>query len=398
MADPKQPSQDVMRLALTRHGMYSPLEKAANAVPRTKGTGAEFMAEASKQAGFRPEEVADRNLKLPEGKMNKQEFLNHIQGTNMPWVTEHKLSDMGDEGEQPQYSEYQLPGGRNYREILLQTPSSKEDPYHSSHWEGVPNVLAHMRMSYRKTDDNKKLLHLEELQSDWHQQGRKMGYAPKGGGLHDAAEQAARKHRQLQHKLHEARLNSDSVELRMESAPTPEQREMHKKLMDKYNRDVMDLMPQTMKAEDEALKAKMLASSSVPDAPFKKNWHELGMKHVLHHAAKNGYSGVVITPGDEQAKRWQDEGLKVHYDQKIPEYLNKFGKQFGVKVGQVPLSGDINAKQGQQDDDLLAQLGVDVPKAEPTPLHHFPITEPMRQHILTQGLPMYRSGGIIHKA
>jgi hypothetical protein len=41
-----------------------------------------------------------------------------------------------------------------------------------------------------------------------------------------------------------------------------------------------------------------------PDAPFKKNWHELAMKRVLDYAAENGYDTVAITPGAEQAKRY----------------------------------------------------------------------------------------------
>ena len=46
------PSLDAMKYALTqRGGMHSPLEKAAINVPRTKGTPAEFLAEASKQPG-----------------------------------------------------------------------------------------------------------------------------------------------------------------------------------------------------------------------------------------------------------------------------------------------------------------------------------------------------------
>jgi hypothetical protein len=31
-------------------------------------------------------------------------------------------------------------------------------------------------------------------------------------------------------------------------------------------------------------------------------------------------------------ERWGDEGLKVHYDKKIPEFLNKFGKPFGAQL------------------------------------------------------------------
>jgi hypothetical protein len=42
----------------------------------------------------------------------------------------------------------------------------------------------------------------------------------------------------------------------------------------------------------------------VPDAPFKKNWHELAMKRLLNYAADNGYDSIAITPGAEQAKRF----------------------------------------------------------------------------------------------
>jgi hypothetical protein len=42
----------------------------------------------------------------------------------------------------------------------------------------------------------------------------------------------------------------------------------------------------------------------VPDAPFKNNWHELAMKRLLNYAAENGYDKLAITPGAEQAKRY----------------------------------------------------------------------------------------------
>jgi len=130
------------------------------------------------------------------------------------------------------YSEYQVPGGTNYREHLLQigkiTDSNKSvfndpnpersplsirfrdlwekqeesglsteernekeelakridaidkkdrtrNPFQSSHFD-EPNVVAHVRMNDRTDVNGKKTLFLEELQSDWHQQGREKGY------------------------------------------------------------------------------------------------------------------------------------------------------------------------------------------------------------------------------
>ena len=161
MANGGQPSIDAMKLALTEHGMYSPLEKATMGVNRTKGTPAEFMAEASKQPGFRKEEVADRNLTLPDQKLTKPEFMAHLQKHPAPQISKKVLHDFGDEEEaldtaaqhlfgqtydevyddrkarqkaenwvkehSTQYGTYQLPGGKNYREVLLQTPHFSEN-------------------------------------------------------------------------------------------------------------------------------------------------------------------------------------------------------------------------------------------------------------------------------
>jgi hypothetical protein len=42
-----------------------------------------------------------------------------------------------------------------------------------------------------------------------------------------------------------------------------------------------------------------------PDAPFKKNWHELATKKLMNYAIENGYDKVAFTPGAEQAKRYK---------------------------------------------------------------------------------------------
>jgi hypothetical protein len=64
------------------------------------------------------------------------------------------------------------------------TPSAEETArgeYQSVHWPADKNVLVHMRMSdieytNPETGKQEKVLFLEEIQSDWHQTGRKKGY------------------------------------------------------------------------------------------------------------------------------------------------------------------------------------------------------------------------------
>jgi hypothetical protein len=91
-----------------------------------------------------------------------------------------------------QYAAHQLPGGKNYRELLLTLPKgdsvggrgtesllrqSDKNNFYSSHFE-QPNILAHVRFNERTDSSGKKVLFIEELQSDWAQKGRKEGFRP----------------------------------------------------------------------------------------------------------------------------------------------------------------------------------------------------------------------------
>ncbi|MDL5055903.1 LPD5 domain-containing protein [Geitlerinema calcuttense] len=77
--------------------------------------------------------------------------------------------ELGQDSSNTKFSEYTLPGGENYRELLLILPDEAAGGYKSSHWS-EPNVLAHVRFDTR---DGGKTLHIAEIQSDFGQQLRK---------------------------------------------------------------------------------------------------------------------------------------------------------------------------------------------------------------------------------
>lgn len=94
-------------------------------------------------------------------------------------------------GEEPKFAQYQLPGGENYREVLLTLPvgpsktvtfpsgGSYPEPaptFRSGHWD-QPNVLAHIRLNDRVDADGRRVLFVEEVQSDWQAAARKKGFA-----------------------------------------------------------------------------------------------------------------------------------------------------------------------------------------------------------------------------
>jgi hypothetical protein len=208
-----------------------------------------------------------------------------------------------------------LPGGQNYREILLQLPgfgankvddlmaaeamarrnpsnlmlandverlkaekASYGDPYIHQHFGADnPNVLAHMRVQDRTGPNGEKVLHVEEVQSDWHQEGRKKGYGDK---LKDGW-------KFVEQEPGFFYLQKEDMSMPMASGTKEEvmDRARHYGAIDK----------------------------GVPDAPFKKNWHELAMKRLINYASENGYDSIAITPGKEQINRYE-EALRKNLD------------------------------------------------------------------------------------
>jgi len=340
---------------------YSPIDRLAQNLPRPKGTGAEFMTELSKMPGYKAQEAEDRGLQaltnLP--KMERAQFMEALKSKPPVVPQTHELSgDYG--GYEPHHEQYTLPGGTNYREILLQHPKGAFKGV-EHHFDGTPNILASVRVKdrmvpgemgytlrnktsgfksrhhktleeaqasiqnypehFRSTLDvvpnkgpDKKILHIEELQSDWHQQGRDKGYTPP-----DVAKQisaAERTHRELQRQLNEAKQNAAFVESGLSDPTTKRMRDLNPEMIQrleaskiKHNNTIMELLPQVMKAEAAHQDLLHQSKNTVPDAPFKKNWHEMALKKMIHHAAANGYDAIAITPGREQADRY---GLAQH--------------------------------------------------------------------------------------
>lgn len=100
----------------------------------------------------------------------------------------------------PLWRDYKMEGGENYRELLIELPpefNPKTGVFRGHHWDrssAVGNAMAHARLTDRVDIDGKRVLFIEELQSDWHQQGRDRGYRkePDPAALAAATEDAER--------------------------------------------------------------------------------------------------------------------------------------------------------------------------------------------------------------
>ena len=98
-------------------GLYSPINRLMEQVTRPKGTGAEYMAELQKKPGYKPAEAEDRDLQtlmaLPQ--MERAVFMEKLKGQKNKFPLKMKEHV----GSHTHHENYTLPGGENYREMLL---------------------------------------------------------------------------------------------------------------------------------------------------------------------------------------------------------------------------------------------------------------------------------------
>jgi len=215
-----------------------------------------------------------------------------------------------------------VPGGENYKEILISLPTN-EKPYVPSHFAGqVPeghNLIAHARFNEREIN-GKKTLFIEEIQSDLHQQGRKEGYgteldmSPAVNKFNSYLETIKERYPELANSDSYLGLQSDVNAL--SQANSIEIANSIKKDIPYYLNDLNDELEEA--GFNEAKDGFELRSNNyffrdvdtlterkgVPDVPFKKNWHELTMKRLIKYAVDNGFEAISLTPGQIQKDRY----------------------------------------------------------------------------------------------
>jgi hypothetical protein len=263
-------------------------------------------------------------------------------------------------------------GAKANKEGYVPLSAITDAQYRSSHFPNQPNILAHLRVNDRVDADGKKMLLIEEVQSDWHQAGRDKGYAK---NVKDEIEA-------IQKQMDELAGKRDPVTNVMTNES-----------------QWFDLAKQ----KDELMKQ----SKGVPDAPFKDTWYQLALKRAIQHAAENGYDRIGLTTGSQQASRFDlskqveriistkdgdgfrifardtngknhdmgvftkdglsdvvgkdlakkiasqgkdtevfegvdlkvgGEGMKKYYDEIYPKFLDKYGKKWGARVGETNLN------------------------------------------------------------
>lgn len=152
--------------------------------------------------------------------------------------------------------------------------------YAHPHWPNIQNPLAHVRLNDREIEipgyGKVKTVFGEEIQSDWHQKGRKEGYSGQ-----EITPQSAKLWLQNRYPTAASKVTDETV-------------------------------------VDTAIKYGMTKNNSgeTPDAPFKKTWPDLILKRMMQEAVDGGYGAIGWLGGKANAERFDLSSVvsKIKYD------------------------------------------------------------------------------------
>ncbi|MGZ8317515.1 MAG: PLxRFG domain-containing protein [Telluria sp.] len=163
--------------------------------------------------------------------------------------------------------------------------------FQSKHW-AEQNVLAHIRFNEREGANGERVLFVEELQSDWQQQGRRLGFKDQfPNEVLDAA---------LKYGMSEQQARADINDI-MAQPFTTEQEDRSgqwQRLLAATEGTGIDL--------NEVFHDRpVLGVTRAPFVTSTSGWLQLAIKRLITYAAHNGFDRVAFINGDQSAERYQ---------------------------------------------------------------------------------------------
>ncbi len=253
------------------------------------------------------------------GKLHKDDVAEAFDHSNMNDYQENVYRGMNSP-----HARYQLAGPKeNYREVVLQHKPEEEKFAARGHYSDS-NPLLHIRMSDRPHPEGGKILHVEELQSDWGQKGRQKGF--KDQSLQKEYEDAVEKWKKAD-DIHFPIYEKETEQFDHIPWQDPSFLSLIEPYEEKYNLAMEPFINAKIAAE-EKLKTQKNKISPAPHVEDTNKWVDLGLKRILAEAAKGDYRGISFTSGGSQAARWNnEEGLVKPYDETIPSRMQKLMNQ-----------------------------------------------------------------------
>ncbi len=246
------------------------------------------------------------------------------------------------------FAKYTLPGGENYREVLLTLPGKSKptisfedwlrsigfdhskmsdralddarsnytadsknfeggNVYRSGHWD-QPNVLAHLRVNDRVDADGKRVLFVEEIQSDFGQDAKRYGFKSPPGTIAKLKADLAKAEMAKRDAATEMGVVEDLITKPLYLNGTKEAKaRIDRRLTETRDAYYGVAMPGVMRARAALEDAQLRDNKAVPAAPFvdkTDKWLTLALKRVITMAVDGGYDKVAFVNGEQSADRY----------------------------------------------------------------------------------------------
>jgi hypothetical protein len=405
------------------------------------------LEDAADTGGFYARDTSGQVRYIPESR--KFEWLDSEQDR-----IDQVLSELPDFNANTSFAnDYLIPGGQNYREILYKLPDDKVEGVFRpppSHYTSAENTFGTIRSTDREIDGTPTLF-AEEIQSDWAIAGAKRGYKSKidsnenallvkqydsltaerrqiegivatGDDASPVTQNAIQKLNQINAELTQI---SDRLTLIRSGVPdNPFRGNWYKPVINNF----------LVKAAQEGkggigfpvgqiVADRYNLSKAVDAIEWNTYSYKSGNKYKTIVFRNFGNQGVIeadinpetgviteISSDLDTTPDWEgknivdvvgkgvaeklmkdksglldEEGLKIGgkgkdklYDDMLPKHLNEIGKRYGVQLEKrtIPF-GEGDRKESE--------------------VYFMPITEEMRNDILSEGLPMFKQGGHVQK-
>lgn len=198
-------------------------------------------------------------------------------------------------------------------EWLKTEKSFKTGPYKSSHWRDK-NVIAHIRFDQRVDADGKVTLFVNELQSDWAQDGRKVGFNRSREDIIKASKEIRDEKYALEKELDELDAKIEKASERVSwlfanrqgangwgeklNVARTERASLYDRREQAYEK-ISDLNQQLFRLRN---------APTISKAPFVERtdaWVSLALKRIIRYAIDNGFDKVAIATGTQAAQMFK---------------------------------------------------------------------------------------------
>lgn len=333
---------------------YSALLRAVEEKMPNEASGEQWIASLNQIPGVKRNEVEDTGvesfIRSKPGKVSKTDVIEYLEENSLELVEQFNVKGR----DAVDWDRFISPGPINgYVEFKAMLPHKVgEEAFRSEHWD-EPNVLGHARGTWRLGKAGEKVFQIEEIQSDWAQEVRRLGtFTPEQierlRQIREALPRVAESYQRATDLNRRARERFAAMQ-----RPTQDVFALANRTVEQTNALVRRTGAeyQALRNEQSSIRRGPDGRGLQPPVPTKSEPVDLILRRMYKYAADHGAQKVSWVNGD-MAAAWATgaagdlsmvadrtrAGLQKYYDEIVPSKLKKIAKQYGGVYGETEIN------------------------------------------------------------